>query len=190
MVLYTLSHIFSPGLVVITGPMFSGKSTELIRRLTIAKIAKLPVLVFKPARDTRTQSQICSRDGCCIAATNVQHPQEILAQCGTARVIGIDEAHFFEDGLPEVAMTLARSGKQVIISGLNLDFQERPFACIPNLLALADEIVQVHALCTACNERLATRSQRLTGGNEQYEVGDSEYAPRCLKCYQPAEVGE
>lgn len=178
--------MFSPGLVVITGPMFSGKSTELIRRLTIAKIAKLPVLVFKPTRDTRTQAQICSRDGCCIAATVVNNPQEILAQSESARVIGIDEAHFFEDGLPDVAMKLARSGKQVIISGLNLDFQERPFASMPELLALADEIVQVHALCTACNERLATRSQRLIGGNERYQVGDSEYAPRCLMCYIPS----
>lgn len=177
--------MFSPGLVVITGPMFSGKSTELIRRLTIAKIAKLPVLVFKPARDTRTQSQICSRDGCCISAENINHPKDILTQSENARVIGVDEAHFFEDGLPEVAMTLARSGKQVIISGLNLDFQERPFASMPALLALADEIVQVHALCTACNERLATRSQRLVGGSERYEVGDTEYAPRCLICYKP-----
>lgn len=176
--------MFSPGLVVITGPMFSGKSTELIRRLTIAKIAKLPVRVFKPARDTRTESQICSRDGCCISATNVQDPREILDSASDARVIGIDEAHFFEGELPEVAMLLARQGKQVIIAGLNLDFQERPFACIPALLALADEIVQVHALCTACNERLATRSQRLVGGEERYQVGDAEYAPRCLLCFK------
>lgn len=176
--------MFSPGLVVITGPMFSGKSTELIRRLTIAKIAKLPVVVFKPARDTRTESQICSRDGCCIAATNVSDPQQILELAVEARVIGIDEAHFFESGLAPVAMYLARQGKQVIIAGLNLDFQERPFPCIPELLALADEIVQVHALCTACNERLATRSQRLMGGEERYEVGDTEYAPRCLLCFK------
>ncbi len=176
--------MFSPGLVVITGPMFSGKSTELIRRLTIAKIAKLPVQVFKPTRDTRTQSQICSRDGCCIACTDVSDPQQILELAGDARVVGIDEAHFFEGGLAPVAMTLARQGKQVIISGLNLDFQERPFPCIPELLALADEIVQLHALCTACNERLATRSQRLTGGEERYQVGDSEYAPRCFICFK------
>ncbi len=178
--------MFSPGLVVITGPMFSGKSTELIRRLTIAKIAKLPVVVFKPARDTRTQSQICSRDGCCIASTDVSDPRHILELSREARVVGIDEAHFFDSGLPEVAMYLARQGKQVIIAGLNLDFQERPFPCIPELLALADEIVQVYALCTACNERLATRSQRLVGGEERYQVGDSEYAPRCLICFKVA----
>ncbi|MBM5789806.1 thymidine kinase [Candidatus Parcubacteria bacterium] len=177
--------MFSPGLVVITGPMFSGKSTELIRRLTIANIAKLPVVVYKPARDTRTATQICSRDGCCIAATTVAHPRDMLPLSADARVVGIDEAHFFEDGLPEVAMTLARAGKQVIVAGLNLDFQERPFACIPALLALAEEIVQMHALCTACYERPATRSQRLAGGMEQYQVGDSEYAPRCLVCYRP-----
>jgi thymidine kinase len=176
--------MFSPGLVVITGPMFSGKSTELIRRLTIAKIAKLPVQVFKPARDTRTQSQICSRDGCCITSTDVGDPSEILDLAREARVIGIDEAHFFSGGLPEVAMRLARQGKQVIIAGLNLDFQERPFPIIPELLALADEIVQVYPLCTACNERLATRSQRLVGGQERYQVGDSEYAPRCLTCFK------
>ncbi|MBI5370328.1 thymidine kinase [Candidatus Uhrbacteria bacterium] len=178
--------MFSPGLVVITGPMFSGKSTELIRRLTIAKIAKLPVQVFKPARDTRTASQICSRDGCCISAINVSGPADILELAKDARVVGIDEAHFFEESLGTIAMTLARSGKQVIIAGLNLDFQERPFACIPELLALADEIVQVHALCTACNERLATRSQRLLGGQERYQVGDTEYAPRCLHCFKPS----
>ena len=176
--------MFSPGLVVITGPMFSGKSTELIRRLTIAKIAKLPVQVFKPLRDTRTETQICSRDGCCINATNVESPMEILDLAESARVVGIDEAHFFDAGLPDVVMQLARSGKQVIISGLNLDFQERPFPGIPELLALADEIVQVYALCTACNERRATRSQRLVGGEERYQVGDSEYAPRCLTCFQ------
>lgn len=179
--------MFGPGLIVITGPMFSGKSTELIRRLTIAKIAKLPVAVFKPSRDTRTSTEICSRDGSCISATIVEHPREIFERSQTARVVGIDEAHFFEEGLPEVSMRLARSGKLVIVSGLNLDFQERPFACIPVLLALADEIVQVRALCTACNERSATRSQRLVGGQERYEVGDCEYAPRCLTCFeQPA----
>lgn len=176
--------MFSPGLVVITGPMFSGKSTELIRRLTIAKIAKLSVLVFKPTRDTRTTTQICSRDGCCINAINVTHPREMIELAKDARVVGIDEAHFFDDGLPAVAMQLARSGKQVIVSGLNLDFQERPFPGIPELLALADQIVQVHAICTACNERLATRSQRLVGGAERYQVGDSEYAPRCLTCFE------
>ncbi len=176
--------MFGPGLIVITGPMFSGKSTELIRRLTIAKIAKLSVVVFKPRRDTRTAAEICSRDGSCIAATIVQHPHEMIEQAGDARVVGIDEAHFFESQLPEVAMRLARSGKLVIVSGLNLDFQERPFPGIPELLALADEIVHVRALCTACNQRYATRSQRLMGGQERYEVGDSEYAPRCLSCFE------
>lgn len=176
--------MFGPGLIIITGPMFSGKSTELIRRLTVAKIAKLSVVVFKPRRDTRTTSEICSRDGSCISATVVEHPHDILELANEARVVGVDEAHFFEDGLPDVAMRLARSGKLVIVSGLNLDFRERPFSGIPELLALADEIVQVYALCTACNERSATRSQRLLGGQERYEVGDSEYAPRCLRCFE------
>lgn len=176
--------MFAPSLIVITGPMFSGKSTELIRRLTIAKIAKLPVFVVKPARDTRAPEQICSRDGCCLSAVTVSHPSEIIARAADARVVGIDEAHFFNSGLPDVCMRLVRLGKQVIVSGLNLDFQERPFPGIPELLALADEIVHVRAICTACNERLATRSQRLSGGVETYEVGDSEYAPRCLHCFE------
>lgn len=176
--------MFQPGLIVITGPMFSGKSTELIRRLTIAKIAKLPIVVFKPAKDTRTHTEICARDGGCIPATIVQHPDDMVALAADARVVGIDEAHFFDNGLPEVAMHMARSGKHVVISGLNLDFQERPFACMPTLLALADEIIHVRALCTACNERYATRSQRLVGGHDQYEIGDQEYAPRCLHCFQ------
>lgn len=176
--------MFQPGLIVITGPMFSGKSTELIRRLTIAKIAKLPIAVFKPAKDTRTHTEICARDGGCISATIIQHPRDMFDYAVDARVVGIDEAHFFDDGLPEIAMRLARLGKQVIISGLNLDFQERPFACMPNLLALADEIVHVRALCTACNERYATRSQRIKGGQEQYQIGDLEYAPRCLMCFE------
>ncbi|MEK7614980.1 MAG: thymidine kinase [Patescibacteria group bacterium] len=177
--------MFNPGLVVITGPMFSGKSTELIRRLTIAKIAKRDVLIFKPGRDTRTAEEICTRNGSCIAATIVSSAVEIIPFAANAQVIGIDEAHFFEDDLPGVAMQLARTGKQVIVAGLNLDFQERPFPCIPHLLALADEIVHVHALCTACNERLATRSQRLMGGDERYMVGDTEYAARCLQCFVP-----
>ncbi len=177
--------MFNPGLVVITGPMFSGKSTELIRRLTIAKIAKREVLIFKPGRDTRNVEAVCTRGGTCIAATTVVSSVEILPLAQSAHVVGIDEAHFFEDDLPFVAMQLARAGKQVIVAGLNLDFQERPFAHMPHLLALADEIVHVHALCTACNERLATRSQRLVGGQDRYQVGDSEYAARCLQCFVP-----
>jgi thymidine kinase len=176
--------MFSPGLVVITGPMFSGKSAELIRRLTIAKIAKLETRVFKPAIDTRTGDEIRSREGSFLPAIIVKTAAEILDNTESVRVVGIDEAHFFSEELASIVLKLVRSGKQVIVAGLNLDFQEKPFPSMPELLALADEIVQVYALCTACNERVATRSQRLIPGDEQYVVGDAEYAARCLMCYK------
>ena len=120
-------------------------------------------------------------------AEAVKSAEEILDHTQSVRVVGIDEAHFFSNGLAAVVLKLVRSGKQVIVAGLNLDFQEKPFPSMPELLALADEIVLVYALCTACNERVATRSQRLIPGDEQYVVGDAEYAARCLSCFIPSE---
>lgn len=183
-----MNSMLAPELIVITGPMCSGKTEELIRYLRQSEHAKLGMLVVKPSVDTRDGQVLAikSRNGHKLVAIDVPNAVAILEQVATEHVwIGIDEAHFFDIGLVAVVMQLVRSGKRVIVSGLDLDYLEKPFEVMAQLMALAQEVQKLTAVCSKCRVRHASRSQRLTDDTSRIAVGDKEYEPRCLQCYVP-----
>ena len=176
-------------LEVITGGMFSGKSEELVRRLRRALIARQKIQVFKPRADTRHHEEILvTRDNRELAAFSVSSSQEMRQKLQTdIEVIGIDEAQFFDDELADLVTELADQGIRVIVAGLDQDFLRQPFGPMPRILALAEYVDKVHAVCVQCG-RLAHYSQRIAGGGEQVQVGDVEaYEARCRDCYVPYE---
>ena len=169
---------------VICGSMFSGKTEELIRRLKRAKIANLNVEIFKPAVDTRYHEQkIVSHDENAIQSTPIDNSQTILLMAGEVDVIGIDEAQFFDDQLPEVCDQLAVRGSRVIVAGLDMDYSAKPFGQMPNLLAKAEYITKLHAICVKCGN-IANYSYRKKAQSGQILLGEKEsYEPRCRHCY-------
>lgn len=169
---------------VICGSMFSGKTEELIRRLKRAKIANLGVEIFKPAIDTRYHEQkIVSHDENVIQSTPIEASTSILLMAGDVDVIGIDEAQFFDDQLPEVCDQLAVRGVRVIVAGLDMDYTGKPFGQIPNLLAKAEYITKLHAICVKCGN-IANYSYRKNQGSTQVLLGEKDvYEPRCRHCY-------
>ena len=170
---------------IIAGGMFSGKSEELIRRLRRAVIARQRVQVFKPLLDDRfSDEDIVSRDERRLKALAVASGAELLSRVGIGvQVVGIDEVQFFDDGVVDVAMQLADAGIRVIAAGLDQDFMRRPFGPMPALLAVAEEVSKMHAVCVRCRGA-AHYSQRLTGGDAQVEVGDTSYEARCRSCFE------
>jgi thymidine kinase len=164
--------------------MFSGKTEELIRRLKRAKIANLKVEIFKPAIDTRYHEQkIVSHDENAIQSTPIETSMSILLMTGEVDVIGIDEAQFFDDQLPEVCDQLAVRGIRVIVAGLDMDYRAKPFGQMPNLLAKAEYITKLHAICVICGN-IANYSYRKTGLGGQVVLGEKDlYEPRCRHCY-------
>jgi len=171
---------------VIAGCMFSGKTEELIRRLRRAQIARQEVAIFKPRIDTRySNDHIVSHSELKIPSLVVQKPAEILSAAGSAQVVGIDEAQFFDMTLVDVADQLANEGKRVIIAGLDQDYRGKPFEPIPQLLAIAEYITKTLAICVICGNP-ADRTQRITEGSERVLVGAMDsYAARCRKCFNP-----
>jgi thymidine kinase len=172
---------------VICGPMFSGKSEELIRRLRRAIIARKRVEVFKPAIDNRySADEIVSHGDLRMMSQVVANASEILERIDwRAQVIGVDEANFMGPGLVDVAQRLADSGKQVIIAGLDTDYLGRPFPPIPDLLAHAESITKTLAICMRCGNP-AKHTQRLRGSEELIVVGASDmYEARCRRCFEP-----
>jgi thymidine kinase len=169
---------------VICGSMFSGKTEELIRRLKRAKIANLKVEIFKPVMDTRYHEQhIVSHDENAILSTPVDNSQTILLLAGDVHVVGIDEAQFFDDQLPEVCDRLAVRGVRVIVAGLDMDYLGRPFGQMPYLLAKAEYITKLHAICVKCGN-IASYSYRKKPVPGQIVIGEKElYEPRCRQCY-------
>ena len=169
---------------MICGSMFSGKTEELIRRLKRAKIANLKVEIFKPAIDVRYHVQnIVSHDENHIVSTPVDNSQIILLLASDADVIGIDEAQFFDDQLPEVCDQLAQKGTRVIVAGLDMDYTGKPFGQIPYLLAKADYITKLHAICVRCGN-IASYSYRKSADEGQIVLGEKEmYEPRCRFCF-------
>lgn len=169
-------------ITAIAGPMFSGKSSELIRICHREQIAKRPVQVFKPSADTRTGSATTSTH------LNQEFPATIIpsddpwAICEQAEefgLIGIEEVQFFSQEIVEVVMDLAERGHKVVVVGLDLDYRGRPFGPMPSLLALADEVVKLTAICVICGDE-ATRTQRLSQSDKLVEIGNGEsYAARC-----------
>src|SRR5207248_3557277 len=165
--------------------MFSGKSEELIRRLRRALIARQRVQVFKPYIDDRfSTDDIVSRDDRRLKATPVATSADLLARISVGvQVVGIDEVQFFDAGIVEVCMQIADAGIRVIAAGLAQDYMRRPFGPMPALIAVAEEVSKMHAVCVRCRGA-AHYSQRVAGGNAQVEVGDSSYEARCRSCYE------
>ncbi|MCS7182317.1 MAG: thymidine kinase [Thermoanaerobaculum sp.] len=176
---------------VIAGCMFSGKSEELIRRLRRAIIARQRVQVFKPALDNRySPTQVVSHSRWRLEAERVGSAQEILARLDPrTEVVGIDEAQFFDDGLVGICQHLANLGKRVIVAGLDMDFRGQPFGPMPQLLAIAEEVEKMHAICARCGAP-ASYTQRLTSDQEQVLVGAADtYEARCRHCFDPGGPG-
>ena len=169
---------------VICGSMFSGKTEELIRRLKRVKIANLKVEIFKPRVDTRYDDlKIVSHDTNEIHSTPVETARQILLMAQDADVIGIDEAQFFDDGLPDVCDQLAYKGIRVIVAGLDMDFTGTPFGQMPFIMAKADYVTKLHAICVKCGN-MASYSYRKIPDEDQVMLGAMDvYEPRCRKCY-------
>jgi thymidine kinase len=169
--------------------MFSGKTEELIRRLKRAKIANLKTEIFKPAIDVRyDEINVVSHDSNSIHSTPIDNSQTILLMATEVDIVGIDEAQFFDDEIIHVCQALAVKGTRVIVAGLDMDYLGRPFGQMPKLLAVADFITKLHAICVCCGN-LANISYRKTAQEGQVLLGEKDiYEPRCRKCYQLGEA--
>lgn len=177
-----------PGRIeVVCGSMFSGKTEELIRRLRRARFARQTVKTFKPELDTRYSAvDVVSHDHHALTSTPVSSTAEILRQGKGCDVVGIDEAQFLDDGLVTVCNTLANAGVRVIVAGLDMDYLGHPFGPMPQLLAVADEVTKVHAVCVRCGAE-AYASHRLVRADRQVLLGEKEeYEPLCRECYKQA----
>lgn len=169
---------------VVCGSMFSGKTEELLRRIRRAKIANQKIGIFKPKADVRYDDQeVVSHDDNSILSIPVTKSEDIFKYIEDVNVVGIDEAQFFDLKLPEVCEKLAIKGIRVIVAGLDMDFQGKPFGPIPALLAKAEYITKVHAICPHCGN-LATHSYRLSSEKDTVVLGEKDkYEPRCRLCY-------
>ena len=169
---------------VISGCMFSGKTEELIRRLNRAIIAKQRVEIFKPVIDKRYhQEQIVSHNEKAIRSTPVNFANDIFLLAGDCDVVGIDEAQFFDQSIVEVCNTLANNGKRIIVAGLDMDYEGKPFGPMPHLLAIAEFVTKVHAICAQTGE-LASFSFRLSDNDSQVMLGEKgEYEARSRKAF-------
>ncbi len=170
---------------VVTGSMFSGKTEELLRRLRRATFARQKVVLFKPALDNRySETEVVSHDSTSLAATVVYDSLEMLHLSKDAQVIGIDEAQFFDDSLVDICQKLANEGKRIIIAGLDMDYRGVPFGIMPKLMAIAEFVDKVHAICVRCG-RLAQYSHRTIKQNDLVVLGEKDrYEPLCRRCYQ------
>lgn len=177
-----------PGRIeVVCGSMFSGKTEELIRRLRRARFARQHVAIFKPSVDTRySESKVVSHDHSMLQSVPVDSPATMLKLSAGCDVVGIDEAQFFDEAIVAVCNTLANRGVRVIVAGLDMDYLGRPFGPMPLLLAIADDVTKVHAICVKCGS-LAYASHRLVHSNSQVMLGEKqEYEPLCRECFQKA----
>lgn len=165
--------------------MFSGKTEELIRRLRRAQFAHQEVEIFKPALDTRYHDiEIVSHDANSIPSTPVEHAQNILLLANPAEVVGIDEAQFFDQSLVEVCQQLALRGSRVIVAGLDMDYLGKPFGPMPALMAVAEYVTKVHAICMVCGD-LASHSFRKIDDSQKVLLGEKDsYEPRCRNCFE------
>lgn len=174
-------------LEVITGSMFSGKTEELIRRLRRAQFAGLKVEIFKPSLDKRySETRVVSHDDKSIVSTPVDHATAILLLAGDVNVVGIDEAQFFDNAIVDVCNKLADKGIRVVIAGLDMDFMGKPFGPMPALLAIAEFVTKVHAICMRCGN-LAQYSFRKSDEDQVVVLGEKDkYEPLCRTCYNKA----
>lgn len=178
---------FSGWIEVVCGPMFSGKTEELIRRLRLVQIAKQRVQIFKPGLDNRYDDDcITSHSDQRFRCEVVRNSEEIFSRVDDAtRVVGLDEAQFFDEGIVTLCTKLANRGLRVIVAGLDQDYLGKPFGPMPKLLAVAESILKLKAVCMTCGG-LATKSQRLTPDTATVVVGSGEvYEARCRACFDP-----
>ena len=171
---------------VVCGPMFSGKTEELIRRLRRAQIARQHVEIFKPTIDDRyIRGAVVSHDETSIKSVPVDTAEQILLLSANAQVVGIDEAQVFGPELVGICQMLANQGKRVVIAGLDLDFRGIPFEPVPQLMAVAEYVTKLHAVCMVCGGP-AIHSQRLVRSGKRVLVGSkAAYEPRCRLCFEP-----
>jgi len=180
--------VYRGSIEVICGSMFSGKTEELIRRLKRADIAKLKVEIFKPSTDVRYDDHaVVSHDQQTVQSTAVKNSSSILFVNADTQVVGIDEAQFFDEGLPEVCNKLAAKGIRVIVAGLDMDFTGKPFGPMPALMCIAELVTKVHAVCVCCGSP-AMYSFRKVANEETILLGEKEsYEPRCRYCFNLVE---
>ena len=176
---------------VICGSMFSGKTEELIRRMKRAQFAKQKVEIYKPCIDVRySEDEVVSHDSHSIPSTPIDSPASMLLLSSDVEVVGIDEAQFFDDTLVEVVQTLANRGVRVIIAGLDTDYMGKPFGPMPALMAVAEDIQKVHAICVKCGSP-AQHSHRLSKSDQLVVLGETDiYEPLCRHCYNAARAEE
>ena len=167
--------------------MFSGKTEELIRRLKRAQFANQKIAIFKPTIDNRySDVDVVSHDLHSITSTPVDSPVKMLAVPDDVQVVGIDEAQFFDERIVDVVQALANRGVRVIIAGLDTDFLGKPFGPMPALMAIAEDVQKVHAICVRCGN-LANHSHRLSASTKLVELGEKDvYEPLCRQCYNAA----
>ena len=180
-----INHPMQNGSIeVICGSMFSGKTEELLRRLKRAEFSKLTIAVFKPRVDKRYDNQkVVSHDDNTIEAISIENAKDILKLIDQVQVVAIDEAQFFDSELVAVCSKLANSGIRVIIAGLDMDFLGKPFGIMPKLLAIAEHITKVHAICTDCRA-IANHSFRKNTDKSLIQIGEKEeYKPLCRDCF-------
>lgn len=172
---------------VICGCMFSGKTEELIRRLKRAEFARQKVEIFKPISETRYhEEEVVSHDSNSIRSTPVESSSNILLLANDVEVVGIDEAQFFDDNLPNVCNQLANNGVRVIVAGLDMDYTGKPFGPMPHMLAVAEYVTKVHAICVKTG-KLASFSHKKAGNSKQVELGEKDlYEPLSRVAYQAA----
>ena len=172
---------------VICGSMFSGKTEELIRRLKRAQFANQKIAIFKPTIDNRySDVDVVSHDLHSITSTPVDSPVKMLGVPDDVQVVGIDEAQFFDERIVDVVQALANRGVRVIIAGLDTDFLGKPFGPMPALMAIAEDVQKVHAICVRCGN-LANHSHRLSASTKLVELGEKDvYEPLCRQCYNAA----
>ena len=170
---------------VVCGSMFSGKTEELIRRLNRALIANQKVEIFKPSIDKRYHEvDVVSHNSRAIRSTPVDFASDILLKAGNCDVVGIDEAQFFDNSLVDVCEKLSAAGKRIIVAGLDMDFEAKPFDPMPSLMSIAEYVTKVHAICATCGN-IASFSFRLSADTQKVKLGEKEtYEARCRTCYQ------
>ena len=185
--MFSENHKKSGCIEVVCGSMFSGKTEELIRRLRRAQFANQKIAIFKPALDNRySDVEVVSHDFHKITSKPIGDASEMLSIEPDVEVVGVDEAQFFSDNLVEVCQTLANKGVRVIIAGLDTDYLGKPFGPMPQLMAVAEDVQKVHAICVKCGN-LANHSHRLSKSKDLVVLGEKDiYEPLCRDCYNAA----
>ena len=190
--MFSENHRKSGCIEVVCGSMFSGKTEELIRRLRRAQFANQQIAIFKPVIDKRySDVEVVSHDFHKITSTPVSTPAEMLDKIGPeVQVVGVDEAQFFDESLVEVCQTLANRGVRVIVAGLDTDYLGQPFGPMPRLMAVAEDVQKVHAICVRCGA-LANHSHRLSKSQDLVLLGEKDvYEPLCRDCFNAARAKE